>query len=84
MTTAACGLAPVTACYFGITMTLHEIESAIAGLTPIELSKFRTWFVEFDAEAWDRQFDDNVRAGRLDALAEEALQDLRDGRTTEQ
>ncbi len=64
-------------------MTLHDIESAVAGLTAEELAKFRAWFVEFDADAWDRQIEDDVKAGRLDALAEEALEDLRAGRTTE-
>ena len=64
-------------------MTLHDIENAIAGLPPDELSKFRAWFVDFDAEAWDRKFEVDVQAGRLDALAEEALDDLRNGRTTE-
>jgi hypothetical protein len=64
-------------------MTLHDIENAVAGLSPDELSRFRSWFVEFDAAEWDRQFEEDVRAGRLDALAEEALHDLRDGRTTE-
>jgi hypothetical protein len=64
-------------------MTLHDIENAIAGLPPDELSKFRAWFVDFDAEAWDRQFEEDVRAGKLDALADEALDDLRNRRTTE-
>ena len=64
-------------------MTLHEIENAVAGLPPEELTRFRAWFIEFDAEAWDRQFEEDVRAGRLDALAEEALDDHRAGRTTE-
>lgn len=70
-------------CYNTVAMTLHEIESAIAGLPPQELSKFRAWFVEFDAEAWDRQFENDVKAGRLDALADEALHDLREGQTTD-
>jgi hypothetical protein len=64
-------------------MTLHDIENAIAGLRPDDLAKFRAWFVEFDADAWDRQIEDDARAGRLDALAEEALRDHREGRTTE-
>ena len=64
-------------------MTLHEIETAIAGLPPDELSKFRVWFAEFDAEEWDRQFEDDVKTGQLDALADEALQDLHDGKTTD-
>jgi len=64
-------------------MTLHDIESAVARLGPDELAKFRAWFVEFDADAWDRQIEEDANAGRLDALAEEALEDHRSGRTTE-
>ena len=26
---------------------------------------FRVWFAEFDAEVWDRQFEEDVAAGRL-------------------
>lgn len=64
-------------------MTLHDIESAVAGLPPNELDKFRAWFAEFDAELWDRQFEEDVEAGRLDDLAKEALEDYRSGRTTD-
>jgi hypothetical protein len=64
-------------------MTLHDIESAVARLAPDELVKFRAWFVEFDADAWDRQIEEDANAGRLDALADEALEDHRAGRTTE-
>jgi hypothetical protein len=53
------------------------------GLSEAELAAFRTWFAEFDAEAWDRRIEDDVAAGRLDALADEALDDLRAGRCTE-
>ena len=64
-------------------MTLYDLESAIANLPPAELIKLREWFHDFDADAWDRQIAEDVAAGRLDALADEALQDLREGRTTE-
>jgi hypothetical protein len=64
-------------------MTLHDIESAIAGLPPDELAKFRAWFFEFDADAWERQIEEDGKAGRIDALADEALQDHRAGRTTD-
>lgn len=64
-------------------MTLYDLKSAIANLPPAELTKFREWFHDFDADAWDRQIAEDVAAGRLDALADEALQDLREGRTTE-
>jgi hypothetical protein len=64
-------------------MTLHDLENAVAGLPPDELAKFRAWFIEFDAAAWDLQIEEDIQAGRLDALAEQALEDLRTGRTTE-
>lgn len=63
--------------------TVHEIENAVSKLSREELSLFRSWFQEFDADAWDQQFEADVRAGRLDALAEEALRDLREGRCTD-
>ena len=64
-------------------MTLNDLENAVAGLPTDELAKFRAWFVEFDADAWDRQIEEDVRAGKLDALAEKALADHRAGKTRE-
>ncbi len=55
--------------------TIQEIEKAVSSLSSEELSRFREWFFEFDARVWDRQFEADVAAGRLDALAEEALAD---------
>jgi hypothetical protein len=63
--------------------TIIEIENAIEQLPPEELARFRAWFAEFDAIRWDRQFEQNVTSGRLDALADEALSDLRGGRCTD-
>jgi len=62
---------------------VQEIESAIQRLSREELSSFRDWFQEFDAESWDRQLEEDVNSGRLDALADEALADLREGRSTD-
>ena len=56
--------------------TIEEIEEAVRGLSAQELAAFRAWFTEFDAAAWDRQLEQDIAAGRLDALAEEALDDL--------
>jgi len=44
---------------------------------------FRRWFREFDARAWDRQIEEDVQAGRLDALADAALKDFESGRCDE-
>lgn len=62
---------------------VDEIEKAVRGLAPEELAAFRAWFAEFDAQAWDRQMEEDVAAGRLDRLAEEAVDDLRQGRCTD-
>jgi hypothetical protein len=48
-----------------------------------DLARFRKWFAEYDAAAWDLQFERDVAAGRLDALAREALKDLRADRCTD-
>ena len=61
---------------------LREIERAVSQLSDKDLAKFRTWFAEFDAANWDRQFETDVAAGRLDALANKALNDLRQGKCT--
>jgi hypothetical protein len=60
--------------------TVQEIKSAVSKLSRHELLSFRDWFTEFDAAAWDKQFEDDVMAGRLDELADEAIRDVREGR----
>ena len=62
--------------------TIQEIESAVTQLSPEQLADFRAWFAEYDAHNWDNQITEDATAGRLDALADEALADLRAGRTT--
>jgi hypothetical protein len=63
--------------------TAKEIEEAVLKLSEAELAAFRAWFAEFDADAWDRRIEEDASAGRLDALADEAIEDLRAGRCTE-
>ena len=63
-------------------MSVQEIESAVSSLSPEELSAFQRWFEVFTADAWDRQFEADVKAGKLDALAEQALRDHRAGHST--
>lgn len=63
--------------------TIPEIEDAVRRLSPDELAAFRLWFAEFDADSWDRQFEQDVTGGKLDKLANEAVDDLREGRCTE-
>ena len=47
-----------------------DIEAAVEELSKEDLSRFREWFLEFDANAWDRQFEQDAGSGKLDSLAE--------------
>ena len=67
----------------GIMSSVDEIEDAIRKLPEEDLITLRAWFAEFDAAAWDCQFERDVAQGRLDALADEALRDLCEGRCTD-
>ena len=60
--------------------TVEDIEKAVRHLPPGELANFRAWFAEFDASLWDRQIEEDAAKGSLDALADEAARDIRDGR----
>jgi hypothetical protein len=48
--------------------TVKEIESAITSLSRGDLAELRSWFVHFDADAWDKQIEEDARTGRLDAF----------------
>lgn len=61
---------------------VENIEQEIQRLSASELSAFRQWFIEFDAKAWERQIEEDARAGKLDALAEAALKDHKAGKST--
>ncbi|WP_293374510.1 hypothetical protein [Nevskia sp.] len=62
---------------------VETIENAVRNLPPADLALFRRWFEAFDAAAWDRQIEADVLAGKLDALADEALTEHRDGTSRE-
>lgn len=61
---------------------VEQIESQVRGLSGPELAEFRKWYAEFDAQAWDRQFEADVKSGKLDALAEAARKAHREGKST--
>ena len=61
---------------------LEHIEQEVQTLSRDELASFRDWFLAFDWDAWDRQIEIDVKAGKLDTLAEAALSDHASGKTT--
>jgi hypothetical protein len=62
--------------------TVEALARQVEQLAPEELAEFREWFLEFEADAWDRQMERDARAGKLDVLARKALEDHSAGRTT--
>ena len=60
---------------------VERIEQEVAALSSRELESFRAWYSAFDADAWDRQIEQDAVSGRLDALASDALEAHRAGQT---
>lgn len=52
--------------------SVKEIESAIRDLSSEEFWKLADWFDDLRSQAWDRQMDEDARAGKLDFLFDEA------------
>jgi hypothetical protein len=63
--------------------TVEKIQAAVRELSAEDLTEFRQWFAEFDADLWDQQLEMDVASGRLDELGEEALRNLREGHCTD-
>lgn len=63
---------------------VEKIEREVRELSPRQLARFRKWFAAFDGEAWDRQFAADVKAGKLDALADRALRGHAAGRSAKE
>jgi hypothetical protein len=62
---------------------IENIENEIRNLTTAELATFRKWFIEFDADAWDRQLERDGASGKLADLAKKSLSDHKSGKSTE-
>jgi hypothetical protein len=54
--------------------TVQEIEAAISKLNEADLAELRSWI-------WERDIESDAAAGKLNHLAEEALQEHRTGKT---
>ena len=63
-------------------MSVQELETAVSELSPDELARFAKWFEDYQADEWDRQFEADVAAGKLDALGRQADADFEAGRAT--
>jgi hypothetical protein len=64
-------------------MTIEDIEKAVAKLPPDQLAEFRAWFEQFDAARFDQKIERDIKAGKLDGLADQAIEDYHKDRTRE-
>jgi len=60
---------------------VEMLEKTVRKLSPSELAAFRSWFVEFDAAEWDRQIETDSETGKLDRLAQCAIEEHEAGKT---
>ena len=54
--------------------TVSEIQEAVLALSDVEFAKLRRWLLDEDWDRWDRQIEEDVKAGKLDFLRVEALE----------
>jgi hypothetical protein len=62
---------------------VEEIEDELAKLSVEEFAQIREWILDREADEWDRQIERDAKAGKLDRLFEDALEEHRQGKTTE-
>ena len=58
---------------------LELLEKEVQALSREELSEFERWFAEYKADLWDKQIEEDVKAGRLDKIANRAIDEIRKG-----
>ena len=59
--------------------TVAEITQAIKSLPEAEFSNLMNWVWDHDWERWDRQLEEDIKAGRLEFLKEEVLEARKQG-----
>ena len=53
--------------------TIEKIEAEALKLSPEELSELMERLLMLDEDRWDKQIEEDVAAGKLDALGKKAL-----------
>ena len=61
--------------------TVQEIEAAISRLPKDEFWRLTDRLIVLREEEWDRQIEEDIKAGKLDKLAEEAIDEYKAGKT---
>lgn len=60
--------------------SLQTIEEEIKNLPEQDFIVLREWFQNFDSKKWDDQIETDIKNGKLDALAQSAINDFKNGK----
>jgi hypothetical protein len=60
-------------------MGIKDIEKAIVQLPAKDLDKLAHWLEDYRAQMWDKQIEEDLEAGRLDALLAEVNEEYEAG-----
>lgn len=61
--------------------SVAEIQAEIEKLSSADQRRLADWLEELQADAWDAQIEEDIKAGRLDHLIAQAEADIAAGRT---
>lgn len=61
--------------------TVKDIKQAIEQLPKKDFWELSEWVIQRHEDEWDKQIERDILAGKLDKLAEEAIEDFKAGRT---
>ena len=59
---------------------LGKLEKGILELSREVAETYTHWYARFDAAAWDRKLEEDIKDGKLDQLAEEAISEHNRGK----
>ena len=60
---------------------VKQIERAIAQLPAEDLAELMSWLEDYHAQVWDKRIEEDLEAGRLDALLAEVDEEYETGLT---
>ena len=67
-------------------VTIEQLEADVKTLPFAEIKKFAQWIIQYqeelDSNQWDTQIEHDANTGKLDTLANRALEHYHAGRTT--
>ena len=64
-------------------MQVHKIIESIKKLPENDLKILLKWIEDFEQELWDKEFERDVKLGKLEKLAEQAIKNFRAGKCQE-